>query len=416
MTRVEMRRSTLGALSIFAMGFLSACGASVKQVTPEVVPPPLPVTVEGIVFNTPRFSRWTSDQRRVGFRNVQFIRPTHVVTKGRRVSSLPQARQLLDLSGFTYSYEERERTFDDYVTQMRVAGLLVLHDGRIVVERYAAGHGPSSAWTSFSVAKSVVSMLVGAALADRSIRSLDDSVTHYVHMLRGSAYDGVTLRQLLQMSSGVRWNENYDDPAADLYRLPGQFGIDSLLWYMAQRPRSAPAGSVFNYNSGETELISEVVRTATGHSLAQYLSEKIWSPAGMEANAYWATLRKGDVEWGDCCLSATLRDYGRLGLLAINDGVASNGKRLLPKGWMAQATSPAATNPEYGYQWWLLSPPGRYAAVGIYGQQIYVDPENKVVLVIQSFWDQPTTGALTLHRRAFRDALTRYVIRHAIAP
>jgi hypothetical protein len=121
------------------MAFLSACGASVNQVAPEIVPPPLPVTVEGIVFNTPRFSQWTSDQRRVGFRNVQIIRQTHVVTRGRRVSSLPQARQLLDLSGFTYSYEERERTFDDYVTQMSVAGLLVIHDGEIVVERYAAG-------------------------------------------------------------------------------------------------------------------------------------------------------------------------------------------------------------------------------------------------------------------------------------
>jgi CubicO group peptidase (beta-lactamase class C family) len=181
---------------------------------------------------------------------------------------------------------------------------------------------------------------------------------------------------------------------------------------MSRLSRKKPAGSVFNYNSGETEIVGEVVRSATGRSLAQYLSEKIWSPAGMEADAYWATLRKGDVEWGDCCLSATLRDYGRLGLLAMNDGVASNGKRLLPKGWIAQATSPAATNPEYGYQWWLSSPPGRYAAVGIYGQQIYVDPETKVVVVIQSFWDQPTTAALNLHRRAFRDALTRYVIRH----
>jgi CubicO group peptidase (beta-lactamase class C family) len=134
----------------------------------------------------------------------------------------------------------------------------------------------------------------------------------------------------------------------------------------------------------------------------------------MEADAYWATLRKGDVEWGDCCLSATLRDYGRIGLLAMNDGVALNGKRLLPQGWMAQATSPAATNPRYGYQWWLVSPPRRYAAVGIYGQHIYVDPENKVVIVIQSFWDRPTTAALNLHRNAFRDALTRYVIRRAI--
>ena len=412
-SRLSVRRSSRQTFVVLGIAALSACGGFATQHTREIVTPQLPVTVEGIVFDAAQFSKWTSsEQRRVGYRNVQLIRPTHVVLKGNRVGTLSEAPTVIDPSNFTYTFDGRVRTFEEYVTQMQVAGVLILHNGKIVLEHYAAGHGPASVWTSFSVAKSVVSMLVGAALADGSIQHLDDSVTHYVRALRGSAYDGVTIRQLLQMSSGVSWNEDYDDPASDVNRIPGGFGIDTLLARMSRMPRRAPAGSEFNYNSGEIEIVGEVVRAATGRSLARYLSEKIWSPAGMEANAYWVTLRDGDVELADCCLSGTLRDFGRLGLLALGDGVALNGKRLLPKGWMAESTSPSPTNPEYGYLWWLLSPPGRYAAIGIHGQQIYVDPPNNLVVVIQSFWDNATGTALSAHRKAFRDALTRDLIGH----
>lgn len=415
--RLSARPAGRQSFVVLGIAALSACGGTARQPSREVVTPRLPVIVEGVVFDAPRFSKWTSsEQRRVGYRNVQLIRPTHVVLRGNRVGALPTAHVVIDPSRFTYSFEGRVRTFDDYVTQMQVAGIVVLHNGQIVLERYAAGHRPASTWTSFSVAKSVVSMLVGAALADGSIRSLDDSVTHYVHALRGSVYEGVTIRQLLQMSSGVTWNEDYDDPASDVSRIPGGFGIDTLLARMSRLSRRGPPGSEFNYNSGEIDIVGEVVRSATGRSLARYLSEKIWSPQGMEANAYWVTLRDGDVEQANCCLSATLRDYGRLGLLALSDGVALNGKRLLPKGWMAESTSPSPTNPEYGYLWWLLSPSGRYAAIGIHGQQIYVDPPNKLVVVIQSFWDKATGSALSAHRKAFRDALTRDLTGHVSPP
>lgn len=416
-SRLSVRRPSRQTFVVLTIAALSACGGVATQQSREIVTPRLPVTVEGIVFYRPQFGTWmTSEQRRVGYRNVPLIRPTHVVSKGNRVGTLPGAPTIIDPSHFTYTFEGRVRTFEDYVTQMQVSGVLILQNGKIVLERYAAGHGPASTWTSFSVAKSVVSMLVGAALGDGSIRSLDDSVTHYVRALRGSAYDGVTIRQLLQMSSGVTWNENYDDPASDVSRFPGGFGIDTLLARMSRMPRRAPAGSVFNYNSGEIEIVGEVVRSATGRSLARYLSEKIWSPQGMEADAYWVTFRDGDVELADCCLSGTLRDFGRLGLLALGDGVALNGKRLFLKGWMAESTSPSPANPEYGYLWWLLSPPGRYAAIGIHGQQIYVDPPNNLVVVIQSFWDNATGTALSAHRKAFRDALTRDLIGHVSPP
>lgn len=257
-------------------------------------------------------------------------------------------------------------------------------------------------------------MLFGVAIGDGSIRSLDDSVTDYLPTLRGSAYDGVTIRQLLQMSSGVSWNEDYDDPGSDLNRFPVDSGIDGMLAYMKRLSRRAPPGTVFNYSTAETDIAGAVLRSAIGRPLAQYLSEKIWKPAGMEANAYWVTLKEADVERGGCCLSATLRDYGRLGLLALNDGVAMNGTRLLPTGWMATATTPAQTNPAYGFLWWLSSPPGRFWATGIYGQNIYIDPRRKVVIAIHSFWDRATTPELVAHRKAFREALAAAVTRNEI--
>jgi CubicO group peptidase (beta-lactamase class C family) len=370
--------------------------------------PQLPVTIEGVTFAVRPFRLWDRDQRRVGFRNVEHIQPTRMVPKGRRSIPLPLA--LLDFSKVTYSYEGRVRTVDDYVADTNVAGLLVIHRGRIVLERYESGHDQRSAWTSFSVAKSVTSMLFGAALADESIRSLDDLVTAYIPALRGSAYDDVTIRQLLRMSSGVAWNENYDDPAADLYKIPSRLGIDAHLAYMKALPRRAPPGSTFNYNTGETDIAGEVLRRATRRTLAEYLSEKIWSRAGMESDAYWMTIRSGDVESAGCCLSATLRDYGRLGLLALRDGVGPDGRRLLPSGWIAESTAPSPANPSYGYFWWLSSPPGRFAAAGIYGQSIAVDPANEIVIVIQSFWDRPTTSELSNHRTAFREAMREAVV------
>ena len=359
------------------------------------------------MFTTGRFSTWTREQNRVGYRNVQNIRPTNLVRAGRHSSPLPL--NLLDLSSFRYTYAGRERTIDDYISDMNVAGLLVLHDGQIVLERYANGHSASSAWTSFSVAKSVVSMLFGAAIADGSIRSLNDTVTRYVAALRGSEYDRVTIRQILQMSSGVKWNEDYDDPRSDINSLPGRFGIDSLLAYMKRLPRSAPPGTLFNYSSGETEVAGAVLRSATRRPLARYLSEKIWTPAGMEANAYWMTLGTSDAEWADCCLSATLRDYGRIGLVAMSGGVAPNGKRILPAGWITESTTPAPTSSTYGYLWWIAAQPGSFGATGIHGQNIYVDPARSIVFVTQSFWDKATSTELIAHRNAFREALTRAV-------
>ena len=393
-----------------ALGFIHGVAAAQTPPAPPAQEARPSRTVEGVTFGPEATLIFlTPEQQRVAYRNLRLLAPHNLVARGGDVSTLPQAPMNLD--GFRYDYRSRSRSLEDFLTETRVAGLLVIRGGRVVGERYAHGHGPQSVWTSFSVAKSVLSLMYGAALEDGSLKSLDDPVTRYLPSLRGSAYDEVTLRHLLRMSSGVAWNEDEADPNSDLAqtaRIGRAGGIEALLAYMKRLPRKAPAGTVFNYNTGETHVAGAVLRAAMGRTLAQYLSEKIWRPAGMEADAFWLLMRPGDAEFGGCCLSATLRDYGRLGLLALRGGVAANGRRVLDEGWVRASTEPAPAAPVYGYLWWLEGG-GRYAASGIFGQYVYIDPGRKVVVAIHSLWPVAYNRELPAHRRAFVEALARAV-------
>ena len=394
-------------VAVSGLGFASHAAA---QTPPPAQSPRPPRTVEGVTFGPDAsLLSLTPEQQRVAYRNLRLLAPHNLVARGQAVSPLPQAP--MDQKGFTYNYLNRTRSLDDFLAETRVAGLLVIKDGRVVIERYAHGHGPASVWVSFSVAKSALSLLYGAALKDGSIRSLDDTVTQYLPQLRGSAYEEVKLSHLLQMSSGVAWNEQEDDPNSDLAqfsRAGRAGGLEAQLAYMKRLPRKAPPGTVFNYNTGETNVAGAVLRAATKLSLADYLSEKIWKPAGMESDAYWLLLRGGDSEYGGCCISATLRDYGRLGLLALRGGVAVDGARVVAEGWIAASTTPAPTAPNYGYLWWLEGG-GRFAASGIFGQYIYVDPGRRVVVVTHSLWPVAYNRELPAHQRAFVEALTRAI-------
>ncbi len=296
-------------------------------------------------------------------------------------------------------------TLDDYLGRNRVSGLLILQDGRIRFERYRLGNSPRTRWMSMSVAKSITSTLVGAALKQGYIASLDDAVTKYVPALAGSAYEGVSIRDVLMMSSGVRWNETYTDPASDRRRLleaqisqvPG-----SAMAVMRSLPRAAPPGTVNNYSTGETQVIGEVVRHATGQPLSTYLAERVWSRVGMESDAKWWLDSPGGTEIGGSGFSATLRDYARFGQFLLNDGVA-NGERILPEGWLAEATTPKRLRNgsmlDYGYLWWTPTSlsarrDGAYDAQGIHGQFLYVNPAVHLVIVVWSAQPKPSGGAV----------------------
>jgi len=269
-----------------------------------------------------------------------------------------------------------------------VAGFLVLADGAVAHEVYRNGHGPSERWTSFSVAKSVVSLLVGAAVRDGSIQTVEDPVTRYLPALSGTSYEGVRVANLLQMASGVSWNEDYLDLDSDVNRT-FRLTLDEQLAYMGALPRLGAPGTIFNYNTGETDMVGALVRAAVGDNLSAYLEQKVWVPAGMEADAYWMLYDTGSGEYGGSGLNATLRDYGRIGLLALRGGVLPDGTRALPEGWMEASTTPSPANPGYGWFWWLQEG-GAYAALGIFGQMIWIDPHAGLVIVTQSAWATPT--------------------------
>jgi CubicO group peptidase (beta-lactamase class C family) len=294
--------------------------------------------------------------------------------------------------------------FEQFMTVQRVRGVLVLHDGRIRLERYVSPHSPTTRWNSFSVAKSITSTLVGAAIKDGYIQSLDHSVARYIKALHGSAYDDVTVRQLLTMTSGVKWNEDYTDVNSDVARMyaqPPDPGFDMTVSYVRKLPREAPPGTKWVYKTSETNLVGVLVAEATGKNLADYLSEKIWRAYGMERDAEWMMDDVGH-EQGGCCLAVTLRDYGRFGQFIL-DGARVDGQPIVPEKWLADATRTqvsTGTATGYGYQWWTR-PDGTFEARGIYGQTLHIDRARGLVIVLNSATEQPTGRASGQARQAF---------------
>ena len=335
---------------------------------------------------------WSEAEKRAGFPRYDLIFPTRRIEAGDAPEPLPRAPgeartalQGLDVAAFM---EENHQV-----------GLMVVRGGRVLVEAYAAGHGPEQPWVSYSVAKSAVSLLMGAALQDGYVSSLDDPVTDYVPMLRGGAYDGVRIRDVLSMSSGVAWNEDYGDPDSDVSREIDYGGAERLAFLSDRQPVAEP-GTRFNYSTGEIFLAGAVVRGAVGNNLSAYLAQKIWRPYGMEADASWMLVEDGGPEYAGCCISATLGDYARLGTFALDGGVTPGGARVLPEGWMAESTTPSPANPGYGYLWWLHED-GSFSARGIFGQLIHIDPSLELVVAMHGLWPAPVSEELALGRDRF---------------
>lgn len=330
---------------------------------------------------------WSQDQRDAAFRamdRLPVLAKTHTIAPSATPLPLPAGKPL------TIPF------VDDYMKQQRTAGLIVIHDGKVRFEKYGLGFDAKGRWTSFSVAKSFTSTLVGAAIQDGAIRSLEDKVSQYIPDLKGSAYDDVTIRQLLTMSSGVKWNEDYEDPNADVAlfnKAEPDPGVDATVSYMRKLPRAHPPGTVWHYNTGETNLIGVLVSSAVKKPLAQYLQEKIWQPGGMEAQATWLLGPTGH-EIAGCCLQAATRDFARFGLFVLAGGKVGE-KQIVPADWFAQATTKqkdiGKPGKGYGFQWWT-NDDGSVAAQGIFGQGIFIDPKRKLVIASNSDWTRATLG------------------------
>ena len=249
---------------------------------------------------------WGQAQRDAGFRmldEIPIVAPKARVKAGDRVRALPQGAPL-----------EPGIDMDAYFEAQRLAGMVILHKGEIVYERYGLDFSAGGRWTSFSVAKSFTSSLAGAAIRDGHIKSLDDKVSTYLPALSESPYDDVTIAQLLTMTSGVDWSEDYDDPQSDVARFAQHkpdAGLASIVSYMRGLERAHPPGEKWLYSTGETNLIGVLVSAATGKPLSDYLSEKIWRPFGMEQGATWLVGPDGE-ELSGCCIQATIRDFAPL--------------------------------------------------------------------------------------------------------
>lgn len=322
---------------------------------------------------------WKPKQQIASYRNIDKIFPTRQIARGDKVLDLPEKPEELD----SVQFRSGDVTWnvDSYFQMKNVVGLLVIKDGDIVYERYGLGNDENSVWISWSVAKSVTSMLIGAAIEDGYITSVDDKVTDYLPHLKDSSYDQTTIRNLLQMASGVEWTEDYADKKSDINKAP--FDTLGLYEYLRNKPRAAAPGDKFNYNTAETNIAGDLLRSAIGNNLSTYLAEKIWQPFGMGADANWMLSQPGGGEQGGCCISATLRDYGRIGLFALKNGQLADGTQVMPKNWMAESTQPSKGFDGYGYFWWL-NPDGSYQGVGIFGQAIYVNPKTNVVVALHS--------------------------------
>ncbi len=343
-------------------------------------------------FNPNRVGAWSALDRVPGIQ-------TRAVPRGAESNPLPRAAQAPAIS---YSYQNRTYSLGDYLERQRTTGLLILKHGEIVAEHYRYGRRDDARFISFSMAKSVTSLLVGQAVARGHIKSLDDKAEKYVKSLEGGPYGATSVRHLLRMGSGLTFTERYDgqDDIARLSRaLGGVRGAGAPLDVLRSiTDRHSPPGTKFAYASAETDILGRVLAGATGRSLAELTSEWLWKPMGAEHDAYWRVSVDGQ-EQAHGAFNASLRDWGRLGMLLANDGKAG-GVQVVPREYLLDATDssrqppgfgPRAATPYYGYgyQFWL--PPMRertFVMQGIHGQAVYVQPATGIVLVMTSVWDK----------------------------
>jgi len=346
----------------------------------------------------------TSTPHKVGlFTHMAEVSPSCKVAKSS--APVPLQRTFKDLSAVPYKGPLFSYTLKEHVDKNNVMGLTIVRDGKIIDQHYRSERRETDLFTSFSMAKSMISILIGIALDEGLIKSLDDPVSRYTSRINESSYSKVSIRSLLRMSSGIPFNETYTGKN-DIYyfdqalRFSPNSSVVATLNKMQRA--STDEGKKFNYASVETSVLAEVLRGATGKSVCQFMQEKLWEPIGAEYDAWWNTDSEGN-ELGFAFFNATQLDYAKVGVMLANMGQI-NGKRVVSTEYVDQATNvdrqpegfkygQAKTYDGYGYQFWLREKPGRYFMQGVYGQYVGIDRGTKTVMVINSA-DNAEAGGL----------------------
>lgn len=405
-------------LTTFALGALLAASrpATAQQTLP-------PVLAEGPPSNVPtavQIARWRmldGDINALTFRSMDRLFTTRAVAHAGPAWRLPRADKPLD---FTYGFGGKRYTPEDFLDRTYTNALLVMKDGKIVSEIYRNNSDEGSRFIAWSMTKSITSLLVGCALADGKIASLDDDITTYLPELKGGGYAGVTIRQILQMRSGVDYEERYD------FDHPGVAARNHIAALVRNGARFAdvartvkrlhPPGAVFQYKTLDTAVLGWLIERVSGGTVAGYTAQKLWEPLGAEQDGFYIMDGPPGVgrEFSGAGFNATLRDFGRIGQMML-DGGRANGRQVVPADWVRASTAPStpasADAPGmptgYGMQWWLLDDKGAFSALGLQGQYIYVDPRSRTVVVKMSYFP-PGDDSATAETAAFLQAVSAW--------
>jgi len=335
-------------------------------------------------------SLFTGEEQYQNLNRVYEIFPTSKLSHSSKPLVFKKGAPLELPSNFIF--EDKVVKVDEYLSRTDTSALLILKDGKISYENYWLTGGKNVQWISMSVAKSFISALIGIAIDQGHIKSLEDKVTDYVPQLKNSAYDNVRIKDILQMSSGASWNEDYSDPNSDINRSSKIFAIGgSLDEFSASLKKELKPGSYNRYNSTDTQVLGMLLREATRVSITKYMEEMLWHPMGAQDSGYWI-LDSKNMEMAYAGFNATARDYAKLGEL-YRLGGKINGKQIIPSDWIKASVKPDAPhlmpgdNPlsdfplGYGYQWWVPDLSGDFSAIGVYNQFIYVSPKSNMVIV-----------------------------------
>ncbi|MEH3039188.1 MAG: serine hydrolase [Sphingomonas paucimobilis] len=407
-----MRQSFVRLLSAAAITI--AVPASAQQ----QLPAPLASGAKSDVPVAVQIARWhmlDGDINTLTFRSMDTLFTTRTVARSGPVWRLPRADHPLD---FTYRVKGQTYRADDFLERSYTNALLVMKDGRIVSEIYRNNSNEHTRFMGWSMTKSVTSTLVGAALDDKLIASLDDPITRYLPELRGGGYDGTTIRQILQMRSGVDYEERYD------FAHPGVAAtnhINALVKNVARFAdvartikRAHKPGTTFAYKTIDTAVLGWLIERVSGGSVAAYTARKLWEPLGAEADGFYIMDGAPGTgrEFSGAGYNATLRDWARFGQMILDRGMA-DGRRIVSPQWVEMASAPAAAEDAsggYGMQWWTMPNTPAFSAIGLQGQYVFVDPATRTVVVKLSYFP-PADDSASEETAAFLAAASAWVPR-----